>query len=82
MNLIELLFGRYGPVLGYKELAEVLNRDEKSLKNDYSSGKLPLPTFKIGRSRYVHVRDLAEFLDTQSESANESFQDEQAKLSY
>lgn len=82
MNIIELLFGRYGPILGYKELAEVLNRDEKSLKNDYSSGKLPLPTFKIGRFRYVHVRDLAEFLDTQSESANEVYKCEQEKLRY
>lgn len=66
----ELLFCKYGVTLGYEQLAEVLHKTPRSVKNDYSTGALKIPTFKEGKNRLAHVQDVANYLDTRSQSAS------------
>ena len=68
----ELLFCKYGATLGYTELAEVLHKTPASIKNDYSTGALLIPTFKEGKNRLAHVQDVANYLDAKSQTARVS----------
>jgi len=67
--MAKMLFSKYGPLLSYEQLAEVLHKTAKSLMNDYSSGRLRIKTFKEGRERVAHVEHVAEYLELRAQSA-------------
>lgn len=58
----ELLYETYGPTLTVAELAQVLKRTEKTLRNDISARRCPIPTFKLMGRRVASVETVAEYI--------------------
>lgn len=60
---VELLNAKYGPTLGYAQLAEVLKVSIPTLRNQHSAGELKVKTFKLGKARVAHVEDVSQYID-------------------
>jgi hypothetical protein len=44
--------------------AEAVGISQQTARNQLTAGKFPLPTLQIGRRRFIHVEDLAKFVDS------------------
>lgn len=57
------LLDRYGPRLSMAELANELGIAAKTVQNQASAGKLPIPTYRDAGSRWADYRDVAAYFD-------------------
>ncbi|EAR5802884.1 pyocin activator PrtN family protein [Salmonella enterica] len=77
MNTVFLLMAEFGTAtIPLSQIAErYLGMKPSTADKKAGAGDLPIPTFRIGDSqkapRMVHVRDLAEFIDTRRKEAKE-----------
>lgn len=66
MNTLQLLLQRYNHVtLDANQLAEILHLTPKTVTDQAAAGRLPIPTFKVGRQHLANIQDVANFLDDQ-----------------
>lgn len=63
MTTLEMLLSKYGPVLGTKELGEVLRMTPASIRNSISDESFPIKTVRDKKGRLADVRDVATYLD-------------------
>lgn len=65
MSLITTLYlmERYGPRLDLSQAAEVLGTTTMGLHKRVGQGTLGMPSYLDGKTRYIDVRDLADYLD-------------------
>ena len=67
MTNLQLLIQKYQTVtLDMTQLGEVLHMKTKSVLNAARAGRLPVHTYKAGGHRLVNIKDVAEYLDGQS----------------
>lgn len=77
MNTVFLLMAEFGTsTIPLAQIAErYLGMKPSTADKKAGAGDLPIPTFRIGDSqkapRMVHVKDLAEFIDTRRKAAKE-----------
>lgn len=76
----DYLLSRFGPTMSYEQLSIITHRKTKTLKNDYSQGKLIFPSFRFGRTRLFNTFDVAIILEAQSQLAKETLEEEKLKL--
>ncbi|HHR5538648.1 TPA: pyocin activator PrtN family protein [Klebsiella quasipneumoniae] len=75
MNTVFLLMAEFGTAtIPLAQIAErYLGMKPSTADKKAGAGDLPIPTFRIGDSqkapRMVHVKDLAEFIDTRRKEA-------------
>jgi len=75
MNTEELVFDKYGPLLGTTQLQEVLKHrysTAKQVANAISDETFPIPTSKDGARRVAHYTAVAKYLDSLKPKQQES----------
>lgn len=65
-NTLQILLARFnGQVLiPFAPASESVGIPEQSARNQLSAGKFPIRTVVNGSRRYIHISDLAEFVDS------------------
>lgn len=63
------LLEHYGPRLGVKQLAKVLDLAETTIYNQASSGTLVVPTYMDGKKRFADTADVAAYLERKRQEA-------------
>ncbi len=80
MKTAFLLLAQYEkPLIPLKEISEVyFGCAPGTAQKKASSGSLPLPIVRLSKSQksplFVHINDLAEFIDQQTEKAREEWE--------
>jgi hypothetical protein len=75
----QLLHDKFGSItLSIKQLAVQLKRTEKSILTDVSSGRFPIPTYKLGKLRVADLRDVAAYLDQKRQEGKDRHEQEKA----
>jgi hypothetical protein len=59
-----LIAEKYGLLLGIEELAALLGYEPRYVQNLIYSGKLPIPTSKVGARTVAHYADVAAYVDS------------------
>jgi hypothetical protein len=64
-STLQILLARFnGQVLiPFAQAAESVGIAEQTARNQLVSGKFPVPTLEIGSRRFIHVEDLANFVE-------------------
>lgn len=66
----ELLIDKFGePVIKAHDVGKYFGMKREAVNNNISKGIFFLPTFRIGRCRYVKLKDLADYIDEKAEAA-------------
>jgi hypothetical protein len=58
------------PTIKASEAGKLFDLSSKSVNNKISLGEFNIPTFKVGRHRFVRVEDLASYIDEQARKGN------------
>jgi hypothetical protein len=53
------------PIIGIKEMSELLDIPKRTLQQNIYTGRFEVPTFSLGRTRMVRLSDLADYIDAQ-----------------
>lgn len=67
MCLLILTEGR--PTMRLSELADLLDREERTLQNSIASKTFPIPTFRLHTTTVAHVADVAKYIDGERDAA-------------
>jgi hypothetical protein len=65
-STIQILLARHGGkvLIPFVEASTTAGMAEQTARNSHSRGDYPMPTVEVGRRRFVHVQDLAEYIDS------------------
>jgi len=67
MSLVTQMFllDKYGPILSVANLADLMDRDEQTIRNQISAGAFEIPTTRNRSGRRVaHYQDAAAYIDS------------------
>jgi len=59
-----LIAEKYGLLLGIEQIADVLGYEPRYVQNLVYSGRLPIPTTKVGARTVAHYADVAAYVDS------------------
>lgn len=67
MSLVTQMFllEKYGPILSVADLADLLGREEQTIRNQISAGSFEIPTTRNASGRRIaHYQDAANYIDS------------------
>jgi len=70
LALLALTEGR--PIMSLAELAKLRNIDRRTALNQIHLRRFPIPVWKDGGGYFAHIGDVARWLDSQRQSAQQS----------
>lgn len=71
---LALMLQADGPLMTLEQVADLLEIAPRSLENNIYAQKCPIPMFKVGSKFKAHVRDVAQYIDSQRDAAMELLQ--------
>lgn len=65
-STLQILLARFGGqiLIPFAQAAESVGIAQQTARNQLVAGKFPVPTLEIGSRRFVHVEDLANFVES------------------
>lgn len=65
-STLQILLARFGGqvLIPFTQAAESVGIAQQTARNQLVSGKFPVPTLEIGTRRFIHIQDLANFVES------------------
>lgn len=65
-STLQILLARFGGqvLIPFTQAAESVGIAQQTARNQLVSGKFPVPTLEIGTRRFIHIEDLANFVES------------------